>query len=88
MSSSQARWTRLIRFLSPAGHAVYGDVASLPALPSSPLTARIIQGHPLERYTITNETVEVEEKDLLAPLQKEAIPLIRLIGLNYKEHGE
>ncbi|CAG8661369.1 2845_t:CDS:2, partial [Scutellospora calospora] len=53
----------------------------------SELKANLIVGDVFkDTAKVTNEVVHV--KKLLAPLDKSQVPIIRCIGLNYKEHAK
>ncbi|CAB4380407.1 hypothetical protein RhiirA5_356113 [Rhizophagus irregularis] len=87
---SQTGWTRLIRFIgednkSYSGQPIVDSNGFLP--PISELKANIIQGDVLteEKINITDKTIKV--KKLLTPLEPSKIPIIRCIGLNYREHA-
>ncbi|CAI2176602.1 4178_t:CDS:2 [Funneliformis geosporum] len=88
---SQTEWSRLIRFIGDddkvySGQPIVDLNGSLP--PILELKANIIQGNVLteERIDITDKIINV--KKLLTPLAPSQIPIIRCIGLNYKEHAK
>ena len=92
-----AAWERLIRFVATDGRTLRGE----PILPSpgfdlgnttaeTKLQAKVIVGDDLYDTTgatkVTNEVVTV--KQLLGPLTKSDVPILRCVGLNYAKHSE
>ena len=90
-------WQRLIRFVATDGRTLRGE----PVLPSpdfdlgtttaeTKLQAKVITGHDLYDTTgatnVTDEVVTV--KELLGPLTKSDVPILRCVGLNYAKHSE
>ena len=89
-------WERLIRFVATDGRVLHGQ----PILPnpdfdlgntteSTKLQAKVIIGTDLYDTTgatrVTDEVVTV--KQLLGPLARENVPIIRCVGLNYAKHS-
>lgn len=89
-------WERLIRFKTEEGHTFYGqpestgDTQDLQSeVKQGNVTARIISapnGIFGTDVSVTPQTVKV--KELLPPLSRNDVPIIRCIGLNYKKHSE
>jgi hypothetical protein len=89
-------WQRLIRFVATDGRKLRGK----PILPhhnfdlgtttaSTKLQAKIIVGDDI--YDTTGKTKVTEEivtvKELLGPLAREDVPILRCVGLNYAKHS-
>ena len=89
-------WKRLIRFVATDGRTLRGE----PILPSEDfdlgnvteadqLKAKIITGDDIFDTTgktkVTNEEATV--KKLLGPLERDDVPVLRCIGLNYAKHS-
>ncbi|KAJ5678567.1 fumarylacetoacetate hydrolase [Penicillium maclennaniae] len=85
-------WERLIRFLATDGRVLYGE----PILPflefdladttaETKLQAKLISGDIYDEASqVTSEIVTV--KQLLGPLAREDVPILRCVGLNYLTH--
>jgi hypothetical protein len=89
-------WTRLIRFLSTDGKIYHGEpLAAASELDLGRVTekdglkAKVIEGSDLFDTTgetkVTEKTVDV--KEILGPLTRADVPVIRCIGLNYAKHS-
>ena len=88
-----SKWSHLIRFVN-GGTEYFGD-AIIPSGKSADdivelalsgqLHARVIFDEPLTDGKVSTKELLVEE--LLSPLKKEQVPLIRCIGLNYVKHS-
>ena len=88
-----SKWSHLIRFVN-RGIECFGD-AIIPTdksaddivelASSGHLHARVIEGDPLADGNVSTKELRVEE--LLSPLKKEQVPVIRCIGLNYVKHS-
>lgn len=89
-------WDRLIRFEATDGRVLRGE----PILPSpdfdlgsttteTKLKAKVIIGaDPYDTTGVTKVTTEVATvKQLLGPLAREDVPILRCIGLNYATHS-
>ena len=88
-----SKWSYLIRFIG-GGTEYYGDVIipngrsadDIVELASSgQLHARVVEGDPLTDEEVSTKELLVEE--LLSPLKKDQVPVIRCIGLNYVKHS-
>lgn len=92
-SKTKVCWERLIRFVSTDGRVLYGE----PILPSSDfdlgdttaetkLQAKVISGDIFDAGSkVTDEVATVQQ--LLGPLTKENVPILRCVGLNYLTHS-
>ena len=88
-----SKWSNLIRFVD-RGFEYFGD-AIIPIdksaddivelASSGQLYARVIEGDPLTDGNVSTKELRVEE--LLSPLKKEQVAVIRCIGLNYVKHS-
>lgn len=90
-------WKRLIRFRARDGRILRGepvlptedyDLGSLPVTPD--LKAKVIVGSDIfDRSGATRLSEEIVTVDeVLGPLERAEVPLLRCIGLNYKAHSE
>lgn len=90
-------WERLIRFVATDGRVLRGE----PILPSvdfdlgkitseTKLQAKVITGKDIYDTTgstkVSDEIVTVRE--LLGPLTREEVPILRCVGLNYAKHSK
>ncbi|KAF2086372.1 fumarylacetoacetate hydrolase [Saccharata proteae CBS 121410] len=86
-------WTHLIRFVAREdGQTHLGQVdakacpdVGLAMFEKKPLQARLISGTAFDGV-VTERTMGVER--LLSPLSMEEVPLIRCLGLNYRDHAK
>jgi hypothetical protein len=87
-------WTRLIRFVAADGKTYNGEPIVAAAevtvdklLENGTLEAKVITGDVFSsEAAVTDQVVKVTQ--LLAPLTKEQIPIIKCVGLNYKAHSK
>lgn len=90
-------WQRLIRFVATDGRTLRGEpVLPLPdfdlgtTTAETKLQAKVITGDDLYDTSgatkVTEEVVTVRE--LLGPLTKSDVPILRCVGLNYAKHSE
>ncbi|RHZ50598.1 fumarylacetoacetate hydrolase family protein [Aspergillus thermomutatus] len=86
------KWTRLIRFIAEEDGRIHlGEVdgtqfpdVGLAVLNREPVTAKVIRGSIFDGV-VTDETLHVSR--LLSPVDMETVPLIRCLGLNYRDHA-
>lgn len=86
-------WTHLIRFIAEEDgqiHLGQVDVAQYPdvglaMMNGEKVTAKLISGSAFDG-TVTDRAMHVAR--LLSPLSMDAVPVIRCLGLNYKDHAE
>lgn len=93
----QLSWNRAIRFISADGRVLRGE----PILPTADfdiglagheddLKAKVIVGHDLFDTTgatfVSGEVVKVAK--ILGPLERNDVPMVRCVGLNYLKHSE
>ena len=93
-SKTKVCWERLIRFVSTDGRVLYGE----PILPSpgfdlgdttaeTKLQAKVISGDIFDTGSkVTDEVATVQQ--LLGPLTKDNVPILRCVGLNYLTHSQ
>lgn len=93
-SNTKVCWERLIRFVSTDGRVLHGE----PILPSpdfdlgdttaeTNLQAKVISGDILDAGSkVTDEVATVQQ--LLGPLTKDDVPILRCVGLNYLTHSQ
>ncbi|CAG8466629.1 2091_t:CDS:2 [Diversispora eburnea] len=83
--NTQAEWTRYIRLGQPKIIDNSGSWSNLTHM--TKLEANLIIGDIFkENVKVTSDIIRV--KKLLAPLDRSQVPIIRCIGLNYKEHAK
>ena len=86
-------WSHLVRFVNGgteySGDAILPDGKSADDIDelasSAQLQARVIEGDPFREGKVSTKELLVEE--LLSPLKKEQVPIIRCISLNYVKHS-
>ena len=88
-------WNRLIRFVDPDNNVRYGEPIvddSTPELTvdklflNGTLEAKLIEGDIFSTEAkVTDQVIKVS--NLLAPLSRHQIPIIKCVGLNYKAHS-
>ncbi|RHZ46845.1 hypothetical protein Glove_606g65 [Diversispora epigaea] len=94
MPNTQAEWTRYIRFIGDDDKIYQGQPKIIDNSGSwsnltnvTKLEANLIIGDIFkENIKVTSDVIRV--KKLLAPLDRSQVPIIRCIGLNYKEHAK
>lgn len=93
LGTMASTWSHLIRFVNggieycgdaiiPSGKSA-DDIVELAS--SGQLHARVLGGDPLTNGKVSTKELRVEE--LLSPLRKDQVPVIRCIGLNYVKHS-
>lgn len=89
---SSHTWTRLIRFVGENGKETFGEPVVKDAsevnelLQKNDLWAYEYQGSSAVNTSSKGEKVRV--KSLLDLFRPEDVPIVRCIGLNYKEHSK
>ncbi|KAI8665758.1 Fumarylacetoacetate hydrolase [Fusarium keratoplasticum] len=86
-------WTHLIRFISEEDGQIHlGEVdaqqfpdVGLATLKGEKITAKLIQGSVYDGV-VTDKTMHVSR--LLSPIGIEDVPIIRCLGLNYRDHAK
>ncbi|KAM5542481.1 hypothetical protein V8D89_003940 [Ganoderma adspersum] len=93
MSPIRTQWTRLIRFIAAETAQVHiGE----PVDPKLDVGLAIHQRRPVKAYEIVGSTLDpaaqvtknvLTVRQLLAPLAREEVGLVRCLGLNYEDHA-
>ncbi|KAK2767560.1 hypothetical protein FQN54_003718 [Arachnomyces sp. PD_36] len=86
------KWTRLVRFIAEEdGQVHYGEVdvkqypdVGLATLEGQKIAAKLIQGSIFDG-TVTDKSLTIGR--LLSPIGMEDVPIIRCMGLNYRDHA-
>lgn len=87
-------WERLIRFVATDGRVLYGEpILPFPGFDLGDTTAetklqvKLISGDIYDEASqVTGEIATV--KQLLGPLAREDVPILRCVGLNYHTHSK
>jgi hypothetical protein len=85
-------WTRLIRFADENGKETFGE----PIVKDASEVYDLLEKNELYAYqyegssaiTTSSKGEKVKVKSLLDLFRAEDVPIVRCIGLNYKEHSE
>ncbi|KAI8989908.1 fumarylacetoacetate hydrolase [Trametes punicea] len=94
MSPIRTQWTRLIRFVAAeSGQVHIGE----PVDPKLDVGLAVHQRKPVKAYEIIGSALDPKAqvtknvltvKELLAPLSREEVGLVRCLGLNYADHAD